>query len=211
MYSLGTVPTFCGNDEKEGGREREKKKEGLDREREWERAEKKGRYARVVIRDGLAGTPPSYSYGRYVGIASRGSLSRTANYGIMHTAGPVPQLWLCYEFVLTQRSPCRRNGCARRRTAATCTTARRRTFISRHLHLGEKGVKAHCALEYWFACLPPLVQSVLHGVTCDTIERICLETETFLSRTIVFLRFFLFYIRLSSLWNSRSTVVVQSL
>lgn len=30
--------------------------------------------------------------GRYVGIASRGSLSRTANYGIMHTAGPVPQL-----------------------------------------------------------------------------------------------------------------------
>lgn len=30
--------------------------------------------------------------GRYVGIASRGSLSRTANCGIMHTAGPVPQL-----------------------------------------------------------------------------------------------------------------------
>lgn len=35
----------------------------------------------------------------YAGIASRGSLSRTANYEIMHTA-PVPQLLLRYEFAL---------------------------------------------------------------------------------------------------------------
>lgn len=125
-YSLGTVPTFCGNDEKEGKRERGGRR-GMREDGEG-RTECKGGNKGRVGRDASI-----LQHGRYVGIASRGSLSRTANYGIMHTAGPVPQLWLCYEFVLTQRSPCRRNGCARRRTAATCTTARRRTFISRHL------------------------------------------------------------------------------
>lgn len=83
-------------------------------------------------------------HGRYVGIASRGSLSRTANYGIMHTAGSVPQLWLCYEFVLTQGSPCRRNGSVRRPRHV------RRLAVG-HLFrdiYGEKGVKAHCALKY---------------------------------------------------------------
>lgn len=83
---------------------------------------------REVIRDGLAGDASILQRSRYVGIASRGSLSRTANYGIMHTAGLVPQLWLCYEFVLTQESLCRRNGCARRRTAEDLHP-RPRTFI----------------------------------------------------------------------------------
>lgn len=55
--------------------------------------------------------------------------------------------------------------------------------LSRDIY-GEKGVKAHCALEYWFAGFFSLAQSVLHNVTC-----ICSGTETFLCRTIVFLRF----------------------
>lgn len=191
MYSLGTV-LRCGNDEKEGEEERE-------RERESRTQCKGGNKGRV----GWDAT--ILQHGRYVGIASRGSLSRTANYGIMHTAGPVPQLWLCYEFVLTQGSPCRRNGCARRRTAATCTTELAVGRLSRDIY-GEKGVKAHCVLGYWFARLLSLSQSVLHSVTCK--YRTYLLRKRFSVAHNSFLKILVYFI---SAYRLHKTVEMQSL
>lgn len=94
------------------GRNREKKKMGWRRKREerrdsWEERDgerwgfegavvgggwKERRAGRVGNKREVAWDASILQRGRYVGIASRGSLSRTANYGIMHTAGPVPQL-----------------------------------------------------------------------------------------------------------------------
>jgi len=188
MYSLGTVPTLW----REGRRER-------GRDREWGRGGGGGKHGGCKGGNkGRVGRDASIlQHGRYVGIASRGSLSRTANYGIMHTAGSVPQLWLCYEFVLTQGSPCRRNGSVRR--------PRHVGHLSRDIY-GEKGVKAHWALKY----LPSLFSCSIRTSQCHMqVPKVSAsETETSFCRTVVFLRFFLFSV---SAYRLHKMIEMQSL
>lgn len=78
--------------------------------------------------------------GRYVGIASRGSLSRTANYGIMHTVGPRPAimtlLWIRPDARISLRA-----WNALHQTMSAHVSYYGRTFISLKTLVGENWLK----------------------------------------------------------------------